>query len=124
MTDRTDDAAINRMCCAAMDLAEVCNASDDAEYAAAFLQGFTTAIGVAAGTRYLGVPMSAVVLAGSAVVESAMELAHEHPERENAQCDQPCDHCRPEMWHQCQLAAGHTGWHTCVPDATEQEATA
>jgi hypothetical protein len=40
-------------------------------------------------------------------------------QRCRGRCEQPCDHCRPDAWHQCQLAHGHTGMHTCSGNAQE-----
>jgi hypothetical protein len=36
-----------------------------------------------------------------------------HTQPTDAECQQPCDHCQPDMWHPCRLPRGHTGWHTC-----------
>ena len=26
-------------------------------------------------------------------------------------CDEPCDHCRPDILHHCGMPIGHDGWH-------------
>ena len=31
-------------------------------------------------------------------------------------CEDVCDHCRPEAFHQCVRRKGHRGYHGCVPD--------
>lgn len=30
------------------------------------------------------------------------------------ECPYACDHCRPDLWHRCQLRAGHDGYHSCT----------
>lgn len=30
-----------------------------------------------------------------------------------AECTEPCDHCRPEVWHGCVLPTAHAGYHSC-----------
>lgn len=30
-------------------------------------------------------------------------------------CPNPCDHCCPDLWHDCVRPAGHSGYHSCQP---------
>lgn len=36
-------------------------------------------------------------------------------ESEADRCAEPCDHCRPDLWHGCVKAKGHSGYHGCQP---------
>jgi hypothetical protein len=32
------------------------------------------------------------------------------------ECREPCDHCRPDIWHACVRPFGHIGYHSCELD--------